>query len=98
VQRVPIIPEVFVEERRRYFFENKGAEMTEKDLFFLLDARGAYSKDATVLLIGTKEEICNTANSGEYGPDCIVSDENLDPMWEWFCTDFKWRWTGNDRP
>lgn len=64
--------------------------------FVLLDPRGAYDSDrATILLVGTAKEICHAANTNEYGDGCIVADEHLEPMWEWFCEDYKWRTEGN---
>jgi len=59
--------------------------------YFLMDGRASYDTDAAVvILVGSAQECCESANSGEFGGDCIVVDpDDLEPVWEWFATG-KW--------
>ena len=90
------IQEIFIK-RNKHSKRLKGRAGREKGMkdFLLLDPRGAYDPEAAILLIGTIKEIVEAANSGEYGDGCIVADKTLSPMWELFCSDFKWRVEGN---
>ena len=36
-----------------------------------------------ILLSGTAEEVCESANNGEYGELCVVADSKGQIMWEW---------------
>ena len=62
--------------------------------YFLLDARAgelAATNDGKletedngkyVLLVGSLKECCKEANKGDYGENCVVSDENYNILWE----------------
>ena len=58
--------------------------------YVLLDARAGCTladqvdiDDFTILLIGSPKEICEAANSEEYGKGCIPSDLEGNIPWEW---------------
>lgn len=54
--------------------------------YLLMDGRASYDTDkASVLLVGSAKEMCEDANKGGYGSDCVVvKATTMEPMWEWF--------------
>ena len=70
--------------------------------FYLLDSRagglalnnkGILDTDDNgkyIILVGTVKEMCKDANSGDYGDNCVVCDENYNILWH--CVNHNGHW------
>jgi hypothetical protein len=70
--------------------------------YFLLDARAGElaatnngkleteDNGKYVLLVGSLKECCKEANKGDYGENCVVSDEKYNILWELYNDRYQW--------